>query len=160
MLTHVRRGEHSSARRMQTTKFTLVVSTAFVLSFVLVGGVLLAQLGWSRFWHQVANPAPDAGAYDLLMATCAGAVGVFFALYFSSVIALAAIEHPPNLPQIVARLSSWWTFGPFLYFCCTLNLLVAAAWGFQSKLARRALAPRHWSANAVVPNPNDTDCAS
>jgi hypothetical protein len=112
------------------SRFGLTWMLAFVLSFILLGSVLLAELGWTGFWHHLFHPKPQADAYDLLLASILAGLATAFALYLSAVVAIAALDGARSLLHIADNFSNWWTFPPFLYFCFAMNVLVAAAWGF------------------------------
>lgn len=112
-------------------RFALVWTSAYVASLAALVVFLLIEFGWSDFWHRLINPAIDRDAYDFLAATLAGALAVFLALFFSSVLALVALGRSEHAPRLVLNvLGGWSVFLPFAYFCFALELLLAAAWGF------------------------------
>jgi hypothetical protein len=113
------------------SRFAVVWLSAFGVSLIGLIVLLVAAYGIDGFWDRLRHPAIDHDAYDILMATVAASVGVFLALFFSSVLALAAVDGRGTPPlSMLAVLGSWWVFAPFAYFCFTLELLLAAAWGF------------------------------
>ena len=113
----------------RTRRFAFIYLSAVGCSFLVTSLLLIAQFGWTAFWHRLGTRHIDSGSYDLLVTTVLGVMGIFLALWYSSVVAIAAFEQSANLQHVAYRLSTWWTFGPALYFCSTMNFLLAAAWG-------------------------------
>lgn len=126
---------------MEAWRFGVIWLTALVSSFVATGVVLIVALGWGKFWHVAAHPKPDPAAYDLLFATVIGVVGITLGLYLSSVVALAALGDSGEMPHLTRRLNTAWTFGPILYLCFAVDVLIASAWGYPRTALALALIP-------------------
>ena len=115
-------GVAAVSTRDAAKRFALVWTSAYLASLAAVVVFLLIEFGWSGFWHRLINPAIDHDAYDFLAATLAGALGVFLALFFSSVLALVALGRSEHAPRLVLNvLGGWSVFLPFAYFCSHSN---------------------------------------
>lgn len=110
--------------------FARIWILAYALGFFAAFGVELIGSGWTLFWHILVHPKPEAGAFDLLIATVIGVLGVTLALYLSSVLFLVASFDREGLPAFAARLDNWWTLGPAFLLIFWIHVLIASAWGF------------------------------